>query len=81
MKQYTKEVEDFIKKNVLPKLGFKEITEDNIDDIVDYLLDEYEVPLGAKSDSWQKLSKEEEEELRLASKCITEITTDPDWSE
>lgn len=81
MKQYTKEVEDFIKKNVLPKLGFKEITEDNIDDIVDYLLDEYEVPLGAKSDSWHKLSKEEEEELRLASKCVTEITTDADWSE
>ena len=41
MKEYTKLTETFIKYKVLPKLGYDSITDDNIAEIVDYIIDNY----------------------------------------
>lgn len=79
MKQYSKETEDFIYKEVLPKMGFKELTDDNIGDVVEYMGGEIEGPLCNDEESGVKLNDKEKELLRLATKAITEITTDPDW--
>lgn len=34
----------FIETEVLPKMGLKEITENNIDDIYDFIVEKYEIP-------------------------------------
>lgn len=79
MKQYSKETEDFIYKEVLPKMGLKELTDDNTGDVVEYMGKEIEGPLSNDEESGVKLNDKEKELLRLATKAITEITTDPDW--
>lgn len=79
MKHYSKEVEDFIRKEILPKMGLKELTDDNVGDVVEYIGREIEGPLCNDEESGVKLNQEEKELLRLATKAITEITTDPDW--
>lgn len=45
MKQYPKEVEGFIYKEVLPKIGLKKLTDKNIEDVVEYMFSETEGPL------------------------------------
>lgn len=37
MERYSKEIDEFLKTMVLPKLGFDDYNEDNIDDIFEYL--------------------------------------------
>ena len=34
---------DFIHKNVLPSMGLKELTDSNIDDVYDYIVENYEI--------------------------------------
>lgn len=79
MKHYSKEVEDFIRKEILPKMGLKELTDENIEEVADYMFTEIEGPLCNDEESGVKLNQEEKELLRLATKAITEISTDPDW--
>ena len=55
MKEYTKLTETFIKYKVLPKLGYDSITDDNIAEIVDYIIDNYEVPLAQAQEKQGKL--------------------------
>lgn len=79
MEKYTFETDEFLRNKILPKIGQKEYTEDNIGEIVDYLFREIEGPLCDAEEAGEQLSAEEKDMLRLATKAITEITTRPDW--
>ena len=76
MKEYTKLTETFIKYKVLPKLGYDSITDDNIAEIVDYIIDNYEVPLAQAQEAGEIINNDL---LKLASSVVTEITSRSDW--
>ncbi len=76
MKEYTKLTETFIKYKVLPKLGYDSITDDNIAEIVDYIIDNYEVPLAQAQEAGEIIDNDL---LKLASSVVTEITSRSDW--
>ena len=79
MKEYSKETTDFIKEHILPKMGLKEMNDENIDDVVEYMFSNIETPLCNDEECGDTLTPEQQELLRLATNAITEITTDPDW--
>jgi hypothetical protein len=66
----------FIQNQVLPKLHYSEITDDNISEIVDFIVDNFEVPLAQAKEAGEQI---DEELLQLAAFVITEITTNPKW--
>lgn len=76
MEKYSKKVESFINNYVLSKLGYDSISDDNIVEIVDYIIDNYEVPLAQAKEAGEKI---DEEMLELASSVVTEITSRTDW--
>lgn len=76
MEKYSKKAESFINNYVLSKLGYDSISDDNIVEIVDYIIDNYEVPLAQAKDAGEKI---DEEMLELASSVATEITSRTDW--
>lgn len=76
MEKYSKKAESFINNYVLSKLGYDSISDDNIVEIVDYIIDNYEAPLAQAKDAGEKI---DEEMLELASSVVTEITSRTDW--
>lgn len=76
MEKYSKKAESFINNYVLSKLGYDSISDDNIVEIVDYIIDNYEVPLAQAKKAGEKI---DEEMLELASSVVTEITSRTDW--
>lgn len=76
MEKYLKKAESFINNYVLSKLGYDSISDDNIVEIVDYIIDNYEVPLAQAKEAGEKI---DEEMLELASSVVTEITSRTDW--
>ena len=66
----------FIEKYVLPSLRMVSISDDNLQEIVDYISDNYEIPLAQAKESGEKI---DESLLELAASVITEITTNPEW--
>ena len=57
MEKYSKKTENFINNYVLLKLGYDSISDDNIAEIVDYIIENYEVPLAQAKDAGEKLMK------------------------
>lgn len=76
MEKYSIKAESFINNYVLSKLGYDSISDDNIVEIVDYIIDNYEVPLAQAKEAGEKI---DEEMLELASSVVTEITSRTDW--
>lgn len=76
MEKYSKKAESFINNYVLSKLAYDSISDDNIVEIVDYIIDNYEVPLAQAKEAGEKI---DEEMLELASSVVTEITSRTDW--
>ncbi len=76
MEKYSKKAESFINNYVLSKLGYDSISDDNIVEIVDYIIDNYDVPLAQAKEAGEKI---DEEMLELASSVVTEITSRTDW--
>ncbi len=76
MKAYSVETERFIKEYVLGELGFSCVCEENIAEIVDYIVERYEVPLAQAQESGDKI---DENLLKLATDAVTEITSREDW--
>lgn len=76
MEKYSKKAESFINNYVLSKLGYDSISDDNIVEIVDYIIDNYEVPLAQAKEAGEKI---DEEMLELVSSVVTEITSRTDW--
>lgn len=58
MEKYSKKVENFINNYVLSKLGYDSISDDNIAEIVDYIIDNYEVPLAQAKEAGEKIDEE-----------------------
>ncbi len=79
MEKYSLEVDVFLKNKILPMLGLKEYTSENIGEIVDYIFKKIEGPLCDAEEFGDILSDSDKELLRLATKAITEITTRSDW--
>ncbi len=67
---------DFIEKYVLSQMGIKGITDDNVSDVVDFIVDNYEIPLAQAKENGEHV---DEDLLNLAASVVTEITTNPDW--
>ena len=67
---------NFIKENVLPQLKIDQLTPDHLQDVVDYISDNFEIPLAQAKESGETI---DEALLALAAAVITEITTSPDW--
>lgn len=76
MEKYSKKAESFINNYVLSKLGYDSISDDNIVEIVNYIIDNYDVPLAQAKEAGEKI---DEEMLELASSVVTEITSRTDW--
>ena len=67
---------DFINKYVLGQLGFDSINDDNLQAIVDFIVDNYEVPMAQAREVGEQI---DEDLLNLAATVVTEITTNPQW--
>lgn len=76
MEKYSEMTENFINTNVLPKLGYETITVDNISEIVDFIIDYYEVPLAQAKEDGEKI---DDELLNIVTSVVTEITSRADW--
>lgn len=72
----TKKSKDFIEKYILNRLGFTSITDDNIAEIVDYIIDNFEVPLAQAKEAGENI---DENLLSMATEVVTEITSAPEW--
>ena len=79
MKKYSKEIDEFLRKKILPVMNIEEYNEENISDIVEYMFNEIESPLCNAEENGEILTNEKSELLRLTTKAITEITTRDDW--
>lgn len=79
MKKYSKEIDEFLRKKILPIMNLEEYNEENISDIVEYMFNEIESPLCNAEENGEVLTNEKSELLRLTTKAITEITTRDDW--
>lgn len=80
MKEYSKEVHEFLIKFILPKMNLREYNYDNIGEIVEYIGCEIESPLCNAEECGDVLSEEKSKLLDIATKAITEITTRDDWN-
>ena len=67
---------DFIERYVLHQMGVANVTDDNISNIVDFIVDNYEIPLAQAKENGECV---DENLLDLAASVVTEITTNPDW--
>lgn len=76
MEKYSEKTEKFIKTNVLPKLRYDSINDDNISEIVDFIIDNYEVPLAQAQEAGEIIDNDL---LVMVSAVITEITSRNDW--
>ncbi|HKL72874.1 MAG TPA: hypothetical protein VJY64_01700 [Candidatus Onthovivens sp.] len=79
MKKYSKDVDEFLTKFVLPVMKLSEYNEDNISDIVEYMFREIEGPLCDAEEAGDILSNQNKTLLEAVSKAIAEITTRDDW--
>ena len=76
MIKITKKSQDFIEKYILNNLGLSSITDDNIAEIVNYIIDNYEVPLAQAKEAGDNV---DDELLSTATDVVTEITSNPEW--
>ncbi len=66
----------FHRRKVLENLGLNCITDDNLQEIVDFISGNYEIPLAQAKEHGEII---DENLLELATSVITEITTNPNW--
>lgn len=76
MIKVTRKSEEFIEKFVLEKLGYSSINDDNIAEIVNYIVDNIEVPLAQAKEAGESI---DENLLSTATAVVTEITSKPEW--
>ena len=62
-----------MQKKILPEMGLDILTEDNLDDVIEYINDRYEVPLLQASMLGTVI---DDDLLKLAIDAITELTSD-----
>ncbi len=72
----SKESKEFIEQYVLCDMGYKYIDENNISEIVDYIIEHFEVPLAQAQEAGEAI---DEHLLELATNVVTEITSHSEW--
>ncbi len=76
MLKISKKSKEFIEKNVLNALGYRIINDENIYEIVNYIIDNFEVPLAQAKEAGESI---DETLLKNATEIVTEITSQPEW--
>ncbi len=76
MMKLSKKSIDFIEKYVMPQMKIATVTDDNISDIVDFIAENFEIPLAQAKENGESV---DDVLLELAASVVTEITTSPDW--
>ena len=66
----------FIEKYVLPRMKATTVSDDNISAIVDFIIENFEIPLAQGRETGKNT---DDALLELAASVVTEITTNPDW--
>jgi hypothetical protein len=66
----------FIEKYVLPQMGIEDVKDDNISDVVDFIVENFEIPLAQAKVSGESIN---DNLLDWAASVVTEITTNPEW--
>ena len=66
----------FIEKYVLPQMGIENVTDDNISGVVDFIVDNFEIPLAQAKESGESI---DDNLLDWAASVVTEITANPAW--
>lgn len=79
MERYSKSVNDFLIKVICPILHYDDYNEDNIGEIVDYIIDNIEGPFSQAEEAGDILSIEEQVLFKAGVDAVTEITTREDW--
>ncbi len=64
-------VVQFLEEEIYPKLFIKEINDDNSSTVVNFIIDNYEIPLSQAEDAGEVIDKEL---LHIAALAVTEIT-------
>ncbi len=72
----TKKSKEFIEKYVFNNMGYTEINDDNIAEIIDYIVDNIEVPLAQAKEAGDSI---DEDMLNAATSVVAEITSNPEW--
>ncbi len=72
----TKKSKGFIDEYVLKSMGYVTVTDDNIVEIVNYIIDNFEVPLAQAKEAGESI---DDALLKLATDVVTEITSSPEW--
>ncbi len=76
MRRYSKEVDKFIKEKVLPELGYNDYNSDNIEEVINYISNEYNDLFALSDEDASMPGTEEKELLRLATLTLNELTDD-----
>lgn len=76
MRRYSKEVDKFIKEKVLPELGYSDYNSDNIEEVINYISNEYNDLFALSDEDASMLGTDEKELLRLATLTLNELTDD-----
>lgn len=76
MRRYSKEVDKFIKEKILPELGYSDYNSDNIEEVINYISNEYNDLFALSDEDATMLGTNEKELLRLATLTLNELTDD-----
>ena len=71
MIELSKQAENFLRQYVYNHMGIQKVTEENIEDIVEFISKQYEDPLSMAASRSEHF---DEDLLKLASQTITELT-------
>ncbi len=76
MMRLSKKSIDFIEKYVIPQMEIATVTDENISDVVDFITENFEIPLAQAKENGESI---DDALLELSASVVTEITTSPDW--
>lgn len=76
MMKLSKKSIDFIEKYVIPQMKIATVTDENISDVVDFITENFEIPLAQAKENGESI---DDALLELSASVVTEITTSPDW--
>lgn len=76
MRRYSKEVDKLIKEKILPELGYSDYNSDNIEEVINYISNEYNDLFALSDEDASMLGTDEKELLRLATLTLNELTDD-----
>ena len=71
MKEFSNQAENFLRLYVYRHMGIQKVTEENVEDVVEFISKQYEDPLSLAASRGESF---DEDLLKSASQTITELT-------